>query len=104
MTVTVTHVYDYLDRVKLSVTFTNVSGVAVDPSTVAVKWRDPSGNTTTKTYGVDAVVTKTGTGVYEVIMDIDEQGKWYYRWEGTGATGAQGAAERSFEVRDSMFY
>jgi hypothetical protein len=98
-----TNTYDYLDRIRISVTFTTVAGVAVDPVTVRARYMVPSGTITVLTFGVDAAVIRTGAGLYYTDIDIDEEGRYYYRWEGTGA-GAQGAAERAFEIRETQFY
>ena len=72
--------------VRLTGTFTDSSGAAADPTAVSVIVRDPSGNETTYTYG--ATITRTGTGVYYQDVTTDEEGFWYYEWQGTGAVVA----------------
>jgi hypothetical protein len=104
-----TNTYDYLDRIRISVEFTTTATppVFVDPDTVVARFRDPSGVITVRTFGVDPEVVKTGVGRYYTDIDISvfnvEPPRWYYRWEGTGA-GAQGSAERAFEIRETQFY
>lgn len=100
--------YDYIDRIRLFVTFVDLDGAAIDPAAVRVMWRNTITNTTNiRVFGVDVEVVKTAVGAYYTDIDIDEENDnemtWYYRWEGTGA-GAQGAAERQFKIRETQFY
>lgn len=88
------NIYDIGDLVRITGTFTNSAGVVIDPTTVLFKHKDPSGNKTTLTYGVDSAVVRTSTGVYYVDLSVDEVGTWYYRWQSTG-TG-QSAGETYF--------
>jgi hypothetical protein len=87
--------YDIGDLVRLSASFTNSVGSAVDPTTVAVKYKAPGAATVTKTYAL-AEVTKDSTGHYHYDVSVTVEGHWYYRWESTG-TG-QAAAEDVFYV------
>jgi len=90
--------YDLGDLVRSSVTFTiESSGLAGDPDTVSVSYIDPSGNVTTKVYGVDAEVIKDGVGDYHIDINADEAGTWYHRWFGTG--NIQAAQEQHFDVK-----
>lgn len=91
-----TSLYSEGDLVRCTGTFTNADGDAVDPTAVIFKTKDPSGNITTLTYGVDAALVKSATGVYYVDVDVDEAGLWWYRFESTG-TG-QAAGEDKFTV------
>ena len=77
--------YDLGDLVRSSVTFTiESSGVPDDPDTVSVSYIDPSGNVTTKVFGVDSEVIKDDIGDYHIDIDADEADTWYHRWFGTG--------------------
>lgn len=87
--------YDIGDLVRLSASFA-VNGTPTDPTTIAVKVKDPSGNIDTETNP-----TKDDTGDYHHDISADEKGVWYYRWEGTGA--AEAAEEAWFTVRASQF-
>ena len=91
--------YDKGALVRISVTFT-VSAVNTDPTTIALKVQDPSGNEATYTYALGQV-TKTAIGKYQYDLDIDEMGYWYYRWIGTGAVVA--ASEEHFLIRPTEF-
>jgi hypothetical protein len=82
-------------------TFTDADGTAQDPTAVYFKVTDPSGNTTTYTYGVDAQLVQSATGIYYVAVDADEAGIWWYRYYSTG-TG-QAAGEAFFRVEPSKF-
>lgn len=81
------NVYDEGDLARISAAFT-VAGTATDPTTVTLKVRDPSGNTDTYTYAL-GLVTKSSTGNYYKDITLDEVGRWYYRWAGTGTVVSQ---------------
>ena len=88
--------YDVGDLVRVTGAWT-VGGVATDPTTVALKVRDPSGTVDTYTYALSQV-TKSSTGIYYKDLSIDEAGVWRYQWAGTGA--CVGLEEEWFEVRE----
>lgn len=102
-------VYDIGDLVILkNGTFTDAAGAAVDPPIVNVKVQNPNYQDTTYTFGVDASVEKTATGVYRCTIKPLIPGMWYYRWEAvdpsTFITAAmEGAEEHRFSVRPSAF-
>lgn len=78
-------------------TFTDADGNVQDPAAVYVLVKDPSGNTDSYEYGVDAELVKSATGVYYVDANCDEEGWWYYRVYSTGS--GQAAGEDKFQVR-----
>jgi len=94
------NIYDRGDQVRITATFTNSTGATVDPSTIVVKYKDPSGTTTTLDYS-KAEITKSTKGVYYADVTLDESGTWYVRAYGTGAAIA--AASSSLEVREDEF-
>lgn len=94
--------YDIGDQARMSGAFTTVSsGAAADPTAITVIYRKPNGVETTLVYGTDAAVIKDSTGNYHADVTIDMSGRWYYRFEGTGAVIAAG--ETYFDVRISAF-
>ena len=93
--------YDKGDKVRFTAVFKNIAEELTDPTTVTVKIKDPSGNSSTYVYGTDLEVVKDSTGTYHIDMDIDETGIWHYRWEGAGVIKT--AEESSFTVRTSEF-
>lgn len=93
--------YDLGDLVRIAGVFTNAAGTGIDPDDVFVKYKDPSGNVTTLTYGTDAELVRDSAGNYHVDVDADEAGHWDYRFYSTG-TG-QAAEEAFFRVDDSRF-
>jgi hypothetical protein len=93
--------YDVGDLVRVTGTWEDSAGVDTDPTALTFAFTDPSANTTTYTYGVDAELVKSAVGIYCVDVSIDEHGTWRYRFASTG-TG-QAAAESYFLVRDSRF-
>jgi hypothetical protein len=101
MAIVTTNTYDIGDRIRSNVEFRTIASVLTDPTTIVFKYKDPSENTTTLTFGVDAAVVKDAVGAYHVDWDIDESGTWHYRWEGTGAL--VGAVENWFLIRASEF-
>jgi hypothetical protein len=92
--------YDIGDLVRAEGHFT-VAGVSTDPTTCVVKYQDPSGTVSTKTYGSDVEVVKDSTGRYHINISPNASGTWYFRFIGTGA--AQAGGEQAFIVRASEF-
>jgi len=66
-----TNAYDRGDVVVVSMSWTNADGDYVDPSAVVFKYKDPSGNLTTLTYGDDAALERVDTGRYQVEIEGD---------------------------------
>ena len=97
-----TNTHDVGDVVRLTGTFKNQAGAFVDPGGVRVRVKNPLGTATVYVFGVDAGVIKDSVGNYHLDIDADQEGVWFYRWE--GITTNKGAGEHSFEVRDSQFY
>lgn len=91
--------FDRGDVAILDVEFKDKDANYADPTTVTLKTKDPSGNETTYTYGV-STVEKTATGIYYAQIALDEIGKWHYRWEGSGGTGAGVAAGEIYVKKD----
>jgi hypothetical protein len=93
--------YDVGDLIRCTGIFTDLDGDALDPTVVIFKFKDPSDNETTYTYGVDAELVKSTIGNYYVDVDADEAGDFWYRFHSTG-TG-QAAGEERFRIRTSQF-
>lgn len=93
------NIYETGQKVQCTVVFT-VSNVATDPTTVIAKVKDPSGNTTTYTYGTDVELVKDSIGNYRIDVTADEAGEWFFRFEGTGTCVA--VEESSFRSRSSF--
>jgi hypothetical protein len=91
--------YDIGDGVTLTSTF-SVATVNTDPTTVTLRVKDPGNNIDVYTYGAGEI-TKSDVGIYTKAITLDECGRWYVRWEGTGTVIA--AEETYFEVRESKF-
>jgi uncharacterized protein YfaS (alpha-2-macroglobulin family) len=87
------------DLVRISGTFRDLAGAAIDPGTVALKVAKPSG-ATTYTFALGTVI-KDSVGNYHVDVSITEAGQWSYRWESTGA--GQAAEQGQFTVEPSGF-
>lgn len=92
--------YDVGDKVRTQVSFTD-DGVVTDPSAITYKFKTPAGVTTTYVYGTDVQLVKLSTGIYYVDLTIALEGRYDWRFEGTGALVA--AYEGSFWVRLSEF-
>ena len=87
--------------VRVTGTFTNSSGTAIDPTSVFFKFKTPKGTITSYTYGADAELVKSTTGIYYVDITTTMAGTWFVRFSST-ATGAA-AEEDEFNVRHSHF-
>ncbi len=84
---------------RLKATITDINGDVIDPTTVSLEVKKPSGST--DSYSYPATINRTSTGVYYKEITRDESGDWHYRWEATG-TG-QAAKEHQFMVEPSNF-
>jgi len=89
--------YDIGDSIRVTCTFTNLAGANTDPTAVKVTVKDPSAHETKYVYGTDPEVVKSATGIYYIDVTIDEQGRWWFRWDATGALTA--AVEESVKIR-----
>ena len=92
-------IYEIGDLPRCRVECRTLAGVLADPTTLAFKHKDPSGNITTLTYPTGIV--KVSTGIYYYDLAIDEGGTWSIRWVATGVVDAAG--EKTLTVRTSAF-
>ena len=90
--------YDVGDVIRLTATFVDSAGAAVDPSSVYA-WhqiiKPALSDVTTIGYGVNSMV-KVGTGVYYTDVPVNSSGEWHYRFRGYGANAA--AVNNEFQV------
>lgn len=87
---------------RVTATFQDEDGTAVDPATITLKTRDPRGTETSYIYGTDAEVQRQEAGIYLGDITPDRAGRWRFRWESTG-TGQTTVIENSFIVQASEF-
>lgn len=93
--------HDKGDLIKCTGTWTDANGVAVDPTIVIFKFKNPAGTITSYTYGEDSEVVRDGAGIYHVEVNANASGMWIYRFESSG-TG-QAAEEERFIISESDF-
>lgn len=93
-------VYDIGDEPRITVTFTDLSGTVGDPTTVTCIVKTPSGASRTYTYGTDAELTQTSTGIYNLDLLITEAGEYRYKFNGTNALAA--SVQGRIAVRKSL--
>lgn len=84
--------FDVGDQVRIAADFTNLAGIAADPTSVTLTVRSPNQTVTTVSGVVNSAV-----GSYYGDVTLDQVGEWNYRWVGTGALVV--AEEGSFYVR-----
>jgi hypothetical protein len=90
------------ETVRLELEIKNDAGSFVDPSTgPVVKYKTPSGTTTTKTYPSDTEVVRVETGSYYILVTASESGTWAFQYSGSGTNA--GADEGKFKVEPSEF-
>ena len=82
--------------VRLSASFTSLTGAPVDPATVTVRVKTPDGTVSPLVYLSDDALERVGTGDFLTDWPAEQAGRHFVRWESTGA--AQAAAEASFTV------
>ena len=70
------------DEIAVTIEIVDNLGAVYDPAVVKYHYTDPLGVYYTKTYGTDAVVTKTSAGHYKLVIYIpyvaSAAGNWYY--------------------------
>ena len=93
------NVYDIGDIVRVSVEFKNLTGTLTDPTTVTLKYRDPSGVLTDWTVTAGEIV-KDGVGLYHADVSPTVAGIWAYRFVGVGTL--QAAEEGTFLVKPEL--
>jgi hypothetical protein len=89
-------------EIRLTVSFTNSAGTAIDPATVTFETWSPSGFVSTYVYLTDSAVTKLSTGNYAADIVPGEAGRWHYRWKTSGA-GTVIVQEGDFIIQNSKF-
>ena len=104
------NIYFVGSRIKISTStaFQNDEGAPFDPDNVTFKVLDPLKNETSYVYDQDGsqddAITRNGIGDYEIEIDVDVNGVWYYRIEGEQDTGENcGADEDRFSVGAGKF-
>ena len=73
--------YAVEETVRLTVTFTDkLTNLPVNPTTVTLTLIPPGSGPQVITDGI----VNDSTGVYHYDLDVNAQGQWLYRWQGTG--------------------
>jgi hypothetical protein len=84
---------------RISCPFT-VNNVLTDPTTVTLTVKKPDASSTSYTYGASEI-QKASTGNYYKDIELDQEGIWLYRWEGTGDCNA--VSENYLQVMSQLF-
>lgn len=82
--------YDVGDVARITASFTNSAGAAVDPSSLAMYHgitRPIVTPVTSLVYGVSSI-TRAGQGEYYTDVAVNSAGEWHYRWIGAGGNAA----------------
>lgn len=88
-------------QVRFRGSFSNLTGVLTDPTTITLKVRPPGGAQTAYTFAA-AQLIKESTGIYRMDLAINTGGVWTYRWEGAGTLIAS-TPDREFTVFGTSF-
>lgn len=75
---------------RLTFTFKDVAGAAADPTSIALKIREPDGVEIAKT---DGDMTKTATGIWTYDHPVTKEGRHTVHVDGAGAVEAAGQPE-----------
>lgn len=89
--------YSVGSLVRCSITFADVAGDPVDPTSVVFTYLGPGGQTDSYTYSTDAELVRAAAGSYYVDVSADAAGVWQTRCTGIGAVG-KSAVQDAFEV------
>jgi hypothetical protein len=87
------NVYDVGDRVRLSGSF-SINGVKTNPTLAQCRVMGPDGEPITY---IAPDVVNDDVGDFHVDVSVNQGGRWYYKWIGTGAV--ESVAEKYFQVR-----
>lgn len=90
-------IYDAGDIVRISVAFAALGGQGVDPSSIYLALKTPSG-VESRGFGSDERIVKVSTGNFFFDLSADLPGDYFYRWFSTGS--AQAAAVGNFRVHE----
>lgn len=103
--------YDKGDQVRVTGTWTNASNSIANPissasaDSVILKVKNPSGSTSTFTYGASgsSTVQQSGSsaGIYYADVSLSASGTWFFRFYSTGTNPA--ADETQVMVKHSAF-
>lgn len=93
-------IYDTGDEVRLGAEFKDAAGAMADPTVTTLTIKDPLNVVTVLTHGIDAALVKASTGSYYCDLEIVYDGKYSYRWQGTGDVISAG--ESVFFARRSL--
>jgi hypothetical protein len=89
--------------VRVTGTFRTAAGVLTNPTTVTCRALSPEGTETAYVYGTDSELTRSSTGVYSLLLQLNDPGEWWFRYEGTGAVAAVAESPRAVGVDASHF-
>lgn len=76
--------YNIGDRLRFSITLTDVDGNLSDPDTITLQVQNPSGVTVGNYSLAGGTVFLLSEGVYFGYHLVDAAGVWVYRWQTTG--------------------
>jgi hypothetical protein len=93
--------YERGDLVRIYCTFTDLSTVNTDPTTVTLSVLPPSGTVVTYTYAA-AEIVKSATGIFYYDLSLTTVGTWRYRWVGTG-TVVTATPDQTITVQSTVF-
>lgn len=87
-------------RVRLDATFTPAgSTTPTDPPITKFRWRTPAGVVAEYVYGVDAELVRDSAGKFHAFLLLDEPGRWWLQWRGSGNAGPAATDETAILVR-----
>ena len=92
-------IHDAGDLVRITASFQASGGAMVDPASVYIEIKNPSGAVTT--YGYPTTIVRSDVGAYYIDQLASQTGGWNYRWSGKPSAGLA-AAEGGFEIRSSF--
>ena len=82
--------------------FKDGAGNVADPVSCTLQVQSPDGVETTYTFGTNAELERLGEGDYRVRIFPDQDGRWFYRWEGVSNQFAA-ADEKFFIISKTEF-
>lgn len=88
-----------ITRVRLRLILRDLTNTVADPTQLLFSIKEPDGETTSFTWGIDDEIVQESTGTFYLDWDADQVGLHHYKWQANGAVqlGKSGA----FNVKES---
>ncbi|MBS1722360.1 MAG: hypothetical protein JSS66_05075 [Armatimonadetes bacterium] len=93
--------YEPITRVRVIARIKDLDGSLADPTQLVFTIKEPDGNETSLTWGIDDDIVQDSEGEFHIDWDADQAGLHRYRWQANGAV--QVAFGGAFNIKEPDF-